>query len=235
MLLVARRRDRLEELKEQLVRANPALIIEIAERDLSDLSQTNELAQSLAAKRIDFLINNAGLGDIGSFAAAEPERVLAQVQVNVLALTALTRSVLPAMLTQRRGAILNVSSSAGFMPMAGFAVYAATKAYVTSFSEAIRAETRGRGISVTTLCPGPVHTEFTKVADREGKMLRLGSEIFHVPVERVARAALRAVERDRPLLIPGLTMKVGMGISRLFPLALLRAAARVGATSLKSS
>lgn len=233
MLLVARRRDRLEELREQLLHSNPALSIEIEERDLSDLSQTKELAQSLTAKQIDFLINNAGLGDIGAFATAEPTRVLAQVQVNVLALTALSRSVLPAMLAQRRGAILNVSSSAGFMPMAGFAVYAATKAYVTSFSEAIRAETRGCGITVTALCPGPVHTEFTRVADREGKIQQLGSEIFHVPVERVARAALSAVEHDRPLIIPGLTMKVGMGISRLFPLALLRAAARVGATNLR--
>ena len=86
--------------------------------------------------------------------------------MNVLALTALTRALLPRMIAQKRGAILNVSSSAGFLPLPGIAAYAATKAYVTSFSEAIRAETRGCGITVTALCPGPVHTEFAEVANR---------------------------------------------------------------------
>ena len=115
---------------------------------------------------IDLLINNAGLGDIGPFATSELQRVKEMLAVNMTALTLLTRLLLPGMIARRRGAILNVSSSAGFLPIAGFAVYAATKAYVTSFSEAIRAELRGTGVVVTSLCPGPVRTEFTEVARR---------------------------------------------------------------------
>src|SRR5881275_3297810 len=166
LLLVARRRDRLEQLRTELVARNPALRVEIRQTDLSNLEQTMQLATLLTNEPIDFLINNAGVGDHGSFATADPIHVNEQVLVNVLALTALTRAVLPRMMAQKRGAILNVSSSAGFLPLPGFAVYAATKAYVTSFSAAIRAESRGYGVSVTALCSGPVATEFTQVADR---------------------------------------------------------------------
>jgi hypothetical protein len=123
-----------------------------------------------------------------------------QVQVNVLALTALTRALLPRMIAQKRGAILNVSSSAGFLPVSGFAVYAATKAYVTSFSEAVRAETRGCGITITTLCPGPVHTEFADVANRQEHPGKRRNSLVHVPVEKVASAGLEAIERDKPLV-----------------------------------
>ena len=111
---------------------------------------------------LDLLINNAGLGDLGAFATADPERVDAMMQVNMVALTRLTRALLPAMIAQKRGAILNVSSSASFLPIPNFAVYAATKAYVTSFSEALRSELHGTGVGVTALCPGPVRTEFRK-------------------------------------------------------------------------
>src|SRR5205814_4286471 len=160
LVLVARRRDRLEELREELQSKKPALRVEIRDIDLSNLEQTMQLADFLMNESIDFLINNAGVGDHGSFATADPIHVNEQIQVNVLALTALTRALLPGMIAQKRGAILNVSSSAGFLPLPGIAVYAATKAYVTSFSEAIRAETRDCGITVTALCPGPLHTEF---------------------------------------------------------------------------
>jgi uncharacterized protein len=227
LILVARRRDRLEELKTELTASNASLGVEIHETDLSDLEQTIQLTQSLTKQPVDFLINNAGLGDLGPFATADPERVAKQVQVNVLALTALTRAVLPRMVEQKRGAILNVSSSASFLPLPGFAVYAATKAYVTSFSEAIRAETRGRGITVSALCPGPVKTEFTQVADRRRRPREYGSRFVNVPVERVARAGLQAIERDKAIVIPGLAMKTGMAITRMLPLAILRLAARL--------
>ncbi len=222
LILVARRRERLEELKRDLAR--PSLEIELLEVDLSDLAATNSLGDSLPG--IDFLINNAGLGDLGPFATAEIARVQKQVQVNVLALTVLTRAALPKMLAQGKGAILNVSSSASFLPMANFAVYAATKAYVTSFSEAIRAEVRGHGVTVTALCPGPVRTEFSRVAHRDEGAGELGADLFHVPVDQVARAALRAVEREKPLVIPGVRMRLGMTLARLMPLSALRFAAR---------
>jgi short-subunit dehydrogenase len=231
LALVARRRDRLEELRSELLFANPALHVDIREVDLSDLEQTVQLAGWLANKPIDFLVNNAGLGDHGSFATADPIRVNEQIQVNALALTTLTRAVLPRMIAQKRGAILNVSSSAGFLPLPDLAVYAATKAYVTSFSEAIRAETRGLGITVTALCPGPVHTEFSEVADREQQRRKVRSSPAHVSVEEVAGAGLSAIERDKALAVPGIPVKIVMTIVRALPLALLRAAWRFRGTS----
>jgi uncharacterized protein len=230
LILVARRRNRLEELKSELLAANPALQVEVRDADLSNLEQTVQLTGWLANQPIDFLVNNAGLGDHGSFATADPIRVNEQIQVNVLALTAITRAVLPRMIAQKRGAILNVSSSAGFLPLPNLAVYAATKAYVTSFSEAIRAETRDLGITVTALCPGPVHTEFDEVADREPQRRRIRTSPAHVSVEHVACAGLSAIERGQALAVPGILMKIGMTIVRALPLAVLRAAWRLGPT-----
>ena len=226
LVLVARRRDRLEQLRTELVARNPALLVNIRETDLSNLEQTMQLAALLTNEPIDFLINNAGVGDHGSFATADPIHVNEQVQVNVLALTALTRALLPQMIAQKRGAILNVSSSAGFLPLPGIAAYAATKAYVTSFSEAIRAETRGCGITVTALCPGPVDTEFAEVANRTSRGEKPRPGLMHVPVEKVARDGLSAIEQDKALIIPGLAMKIVMAITRGLPLSAIRVALR---------
>jgi uncharacterized protein len=226
LVLVARRRDRLEELRTELLAKNQALQVEIREVNLSNLEQTMQLADSLANEQIDFLVNNAGLGDHGPFATADPVRVNEQTQVNVLALTVLTRAVLPRMIAQKRGAILNVSSSAGFLPLPGIAVYAATKAYVTSFSEALRAEVCGHGITVTALCPGPVHTEFDAVAERRTPSRKPRTSVVHVSVEDVARAGLAAIESDKALVIPGVAMKFVMTIVRALPLAVFRVAAR---------
>ena len=227
LVLVARRRDRLEQLRTELVARNPALLVNIHQTDLSNLDQTMQLAALLTKEPIDFLINNAGVGDHGSFATADPIHVNEQLQVNALALTALTRALLPRMIAQTRGAILNVSSSAGFLPLAGMAVYAATKAYVTSFSEAIRAETRECGITVTALCPGPVHTEFAEVANRKEHRGKPRDNFVHVPVEKVARAGLKAIERDQPVVVPGIAMKITMAIARALPLSLLRVVSRI--------
>ncbi|PWT77651.1 MAG: hypothetical protein C5B58_16430, partial [Acidobacteria bacterium] len=107
-----------------------------------------------------------------------------------------------------------------------FAVYAATKAYVTSFSEALRVELRGTGVSVCALCPGPVHTEFQEVAKRPGAQPDTGPEFVFVPVEQVVRDALAALEADRPLFIPGLPMKLGMFLVRATPMPILRLLSR---------
>ncbi len=131
--------------------------------------------------------------------------------MNVLALTALTRALLPRMIAQKRGAILNVSSSAGFLPLPGIAVYAATKAYVTSFSEAIRAETRDCGITVTALCPGPVHTEFARGRESTGASRKAAGQ-SHACAGRESRTRwFEAIERDKPLVIPGIAMKIANG------------------------
>ncbi len=151
---------------------------------------------------VDLLVNNAGLGDAGLFATSDPTRNEQMLLVNVVALTSLTRHLLPHMIAKRHGGILNVSSSAGFLPIPGDGVYAATKAYVTSFSEALRAELRGTGVSVCALCPGPVQTEFQEVARRQGVQPRLGPKFVVVPVEQVVRDALAALEADRPRICP---------------------------------
>jgi short-subunit dehydrogenase len=231
LVLVARRQERLEELREELTKANPSLNVQIRATDLSDERAVAELCDWLEGEKIsiDLLINNAGLGDVGPFATSELQRVREMLAVNVTALTLLTRLLLPGMIARKRGAILNVSSTAGFLPIAGFAVYAATKAYVTSFSEAIRAELRGTGVTVSSLCPGPVYTEFTEVAARPGAKRDRTPEFVHVSAEGVARTALAAIERDRPLVIPGFVMKLGMSLVRIMPLWILRLASRLSA------
>ncbi len=223
IVLVARRGDRLEELRLELRARNPALQVEVQVADLSVLEQVMELGRDLSKdKPVDFLINNAGLGDYGPVSTADPRRLNEMIQVNVLAVTALTRALLPQMIAQKRGAILNVSSSAGFLPIPGFAVYAATKAYVTSFSEALRVEVRRSGISVCALCPGPVRTEFMAVAAQGQPRSENAPEFVHVPVEKVVRVGLNGIERDKALVIPGTIMKIGMALARLSPIALMR-------------
>jgi short-subunit dehydrogenase len=229
LVLVARRLERLEELRDQLTKSDPNLNVHIRAVDLSQSSDVDELCAWLEREKIaiDFLINNAGLGDRGSFTTSEPQRIREMLAVNTVALTELTRALLPEMIRKKRGAILNVSSSASFLPIGGLAVYAATKAYVTSFSEAIRAELRGTGVVVTALCPGPVHTEFTKVAGRNpNRRDKSGPEAIHVSVEEVVRAGLHAIEHDKPLVIPGVLMKIAMLLVRLTPMWILRWASR---------
>src|SRR2546429_5429342 len=203
LILVARSEDRLSEARDKLTRQHPSLTVHIRKTDLANHSAVEELNAWLEHEKIhvDLLINNAGLGDSGAFATSDPRRNEQMTLVNVVALTFLTRSLLPQMIARKRGAILNVSSSAGFLPIPGFAVYAATKAYVTSFSEALRAEVRGSGISVCALCAGPVQTEFMAVAAQGRPRSETGPELAHVPVEKVERDSLAAVEADRPLVI----------------------------------
>jgi short-subunit dehydrogenase len=225
LVLVARRLERLEELREELTKKHPNLKIHCRAVDLSQASAIDELCAGLEREKIaiDFLINNAGLGDRGTFATAEPRRVMEMMAVNIVALTTLTRALLPAMIQRKRGAILNVSSTAGFLPIRKMAVYAASKAYVTSLSEALRGEVRRSGIVVTALCPGPVATEFSEVAQRSsGNRDKHSPGFMHVAVEDVARAGLEAIERNKPVAVPGLVMKIAMLLVRLTPMAILR-------------
>ncbi len=231
LVLVARREQRLNELRDELRNRNAHLSVHARVVDLCDKGQIDELVRWLEENKIniDFLINNAGLGDYGSFATSDPQRDDRILEVNIVAPTLLTRRLLPQMIARKRGAILNVSSSAGFLPIPGMAVYAASKAYANSFSEALRAELRGRGVTVSALCPGPVHTEFGDVAKRPGGQPERGPEFIYVSVEKTARDALAAVEADRPLVIPGLAMKIGMFLVRITPMSILRLTWRLGA------
>ncbi|MDQ3624259.1 MAG: SDR family oxidoreductase [Verrucomicrobiota bacterium] len=223
LLLVARRQDRLEALKNEL--AHPGLTVLSYAVDLADDAQTDAFLTALgqSGRRVDFLINNAGLGDHGLFEESEWNRVKAMLDLNIKALTRLTHALLPGLVRSGRGAILNVSSIAGLLPLPKMAVYAATKAYVTSFSEALRAELRGTGVSVTALCPGPIETEFFEIAGRPNANEKAPApEFFKVPVEQVAREALDAVIRDRARVIPGWLVCFVMTITTLVPIFLLR-------------
>ena len=228
LIFVARREQELSELRDELSQQFPNLTLRIRKTDLAELAQLMELMAWLDYEKIDvdLLINNAGLGDSGPFATSDPIRNEQMILVNMVALTSLSRHLLPPMIARKRGGILNVSSSAGFLPIPGLAIYAATKAYVTSFSEALRAELRGTGVSVCALCPGPVHTEFQEVAKRPGGQRENGPEFVHVSVEQVVRDALNALEADRPLVIPGLAMKIVMFLVRITPMPILRWASR---------
>jgi len=229
MILVARRDEKLMELADRLQREHPKLVVHVRKVDLADLGQLRTFLESLDRDKleVDLLINNAGLGDSGPFAGSDPDRNKEMTIVNVATLTLVTRHLLPPMIAKHRGAILNVSSSAGFLPIPLSAVYAATKAYVTSFSEALRAELYGTGVSVCALCPVPVVTEFQQVAKREGVQPNIGPQFLVVTVEQVVRDALAAVETDRPLVIPGFAMKMLMLLARLMPMPVLRWVARM--------
>ena len=232
LVLVARREERLNELREELRNRNAQLEVHTRTADLSEKTEVNGLIAWLEQHNIeiDFLINNAGVGDVGLFATSPPQRNEEMLQLNVVALTRLTRALVPHMISRKRGAILNVSSSAGFLPIPEFNVYAASKAYVNSFTEALRAELRDTRISVTALCPGPVHTEFQQYAQRgpAGKPDSAPAFVY-VSVEQTVRDALAAVEADKPVIIPGVVMKLAMFLMRITPLPILRVAWRLGA------
>ena len=225
LILVARRTDRLEELRGELLAINPELRVQCRTVDLSVSTEVETFCQSLKdeAVELDFLINNAGFGDSGTFETSDWDKIEQMLQVNVLALTLLCHRLIPMLRRYRPGAILNVSSIASLLPLPNLGVYAATKAYVSSFSEALRAELRGTGISVTHLCPGPVDTEFQAVAGRTGQPERKHApDWIKVPVEEVARVALRAVARDQARVIPGFWMMMAPLLFALLPLFVLR-------------
>ena len=225
LVLVARRTDRLETLRAELCRINPDLRVEIRTVDLSVPAEVDALCEFLreSGTALDFLINNAGFGDSGTFETSDWTKVERMLKVNVFALTSLCHQLIPLLRRYRPGAILNVSSVASLLPLPNLAVYAATKAYVSSFSEGLRAELRGTGISVTHLCPGPVDTEFQLVAGRNGAPERKHAPDFvKVPVEEVARVALRAVSRDRARAVPGFWMSLAPFFFALVPLIVLR-------------
>jgi short-subunit dehydrogenase len=223
IVLAARRLDRLQALAAEIAR--PELAVHCLTVDLGREDDTQRFFTELGrlGRKIDLLINNAGLGDHGLFEESDWSRVQAMIEVNVRALTQVTHAVLGDQLMGERGAILNVSSIASFLPLPQMAVYAATKAYVTSFSEALRAELRGTGVSVTALCPGPVDTEFFVAAERSGSDgAQAAPEAFKVPAEQVVREGLAAVENDRARVIPGWFVSLAMTLAASVPLFVQR-------------
>jgi hypothetical protein len=225
LALTARRADRLEQLKACLVAANPSLRVDIITADLAGASGVTTLIAELDKRGFspDILINNAGFGDLGTFETSDPAKIESMLAVNIVALTRLTRWLLPGMLARKSGWICNVGSTAGLIPLPTFAVYAATKAYVNSFSEALRIELHGSGVRVLALCPGPVETEFGQVAARENSKRKFASPPFlRVTKTDVVRQTLNALARGKGRLIPGLMVRFPMLLAESTPRWILR-------------
>ena len=227
LTLVARARERLEELAEDL-RAQHGRTVAVHAADLSDDQERDAMVAAVRAegRRVDGLCNNAGFGTLRRLVDIQPGRETAQVRLNVLALHALTDAFLRPMVERGRGAVLNLGSIAGFQPLPGFTTYAASKAFVNSFSEALHAELQGTGVSCTLLAPGPVRTEFGQRAGA-GDWERLSGLVTADPAE-VARAAVDAMRSGRRSLIPGLAPRLSALGGRVVPRSvLLPLAARV--------
>lgn len=223
VVLVARRRDRLEALAKEL-EARRGLRAHVIAADLAAPAGPARVVDEVdrLGVEIEFLVNNAGFGASGAFAESELARQLEMLHVNVIALVALTRAFLPGMLARRRGRILNVGSTAGFVPGPYMAVYYASKAFVNSFTEALWYELRDTGVTATASCPGATATEFAAVAGNERSLLfRLGA----APVATVAREGYRAMMRGRPLIVHGLKNKLTIQSLRVSPRAAIRAVA----------
>ena len=220
LLLVARRGDRLTAVADELREAGSpevrTFVVDLAlDRSLDEFVELLE-AEGLC---VDTLINNAGFGLRGAFADLDMDAQISCVQVNVRALTLLTRTLLPGMKTRGEGAILNVASTAAFQPGPGMAVYYATKAYVLSLTEALAEELRPHGIRVTCLCPGPTHTAFAAVAGSAHSSL-LPLDALGAPF--VARRGLAALDRGRVVELPGPRNKLLVFVLRFVPRAWVR-------------
>jgi len=216
LVLVARRREPMQALAAELKTAGAESTIILA--DLSKPGAAAALMRDIEACGIviDVLINNAGLGDNGRFDQADPDKVAAMLQVNVLALTELTRSVLPGMVARRRGRIMLLASTAAFQPGPKMAVYYASKAYVLSFGQAIAYELRRTGVTVTTLCPGATATEFAQGAHMEGSTLFSGP-VRAMQAADVARLGYQGLKDGRAVVITGTINKIMAASARLSP------------------
>lgn len=217
LILVARRLERLEQVKEDLLSINSTLQIDILSYDISVPDEMVRFMNWCESNQVhvDLLVNNAGLGDYGVYELTEWQKLDQMLMVNIVALSALTRYFLPEMIRRRKGAIANVSSIASFVPIPTFAVYAATKAYVTSFSEALSLELQGTGVTVTAICPGPIPTEFGSVAERVGKTKPLESPSwFQISAPQAVRESIRAIRLGKPRFVPGWIVRtVAMAMS----------------------
>jgi uncharacterized protein len=223
LVLVARSADKLQALAAELAGRHGIRALALP-ADLARPGAGAALGQELSRRgvTVDVLVNNAGFATWGPFETASPEREREEVQLNVAAVVDLCHAFYPGMLARGRGAVVNVASTAAFQGVPGMAVYAATKAFVLSFSEALWHEGRGRGVAVTALCPGATDTAFFDVAGVEGAMLNRARP------EPVVEAALAALSRGRSLVVPGAGNALLAAVSRLSPRSVAtRAAAAV--------
>ncbi len=204
LVVVARRRDRLDKLATELREKNVSLEVLVEECDLEDGAAREALCERVLARCgvVDVLINNAGLGDMTMFDRAEWSKTERMIELNVTALAHLTHRFLRGMIERGRGGILNVSSGFGLVALPGFAGYVGTKHFVTGFTETLRLDLVGTGVRVTQVCPGPVATEFM---DNLGTNLtgQNPPKFIELSAAECARQTVKAFDRNRALVIPG--------------------------------
>lgn len=220
LVITARRHERLEALADEIHKAH-GVQVETMALDLEDREAPQDLMDMLRDRGIQIhtLVNNAGFGLRGSFATLPFERQIAMINLNVTALTALCRLVLPGMLERGRGGILNVASTAAFQAGPHMAVYYATKSFVLSLSEALHEEAKPRGVTVTALCPGPTESEFSATADLENsKLFKQGA----MSAAAVARMGVDGYEARRAIVVPGATNRLGTLGAKFLPRAITR-------------
>lgn len=194
--LVARREDKLRALAAELGEGTEVVACDVADPQAR--------ARLFDGRIVDILVNNAGIGTIGAVAKSPVDKEIAQVRVNVEAVIDLTTRAVQQMVPRGRGAILNVGSTAGFHPFPGQSGYAGTKAFVETYSEGLRGELAGTGVTVATLCPGPVRTEFLQAAGMdEDKFAAAFPKFLWMSSREVARAGVDALEHDRGVVIAG--------------------------------
>ena len=200
LILVARRADKLEQLRTELLGRNPALAVDVLSADLSVPGSAAELAAGVdgLGRTVDILVNNAGVGLHGDFAGQDRAANAAQIQLNCVTLVELTALYLPAMVRAGHGMVINVASTAGFQPTPGMAVYGATKAFVLSFTESLWQETKSTGVRVFALCPGATETEFFSRTGEE--FLTSGRQTS----QQVVEVAMAAIDKSTPTVISGL-------------------------------
>lgn len=222
LVLVARRRERLDELADEL-RTKHSVAAEVIPLDLGDNASRAQLADLLRREPIAGLCNSAGFGTSGTFHTLPIEREIEQVTLNALALMELTHAALPGMVERGAGAVLNIASIAAFQPLPGMAVYSATKAFVQTFSEAVHEGLHGTGVSCTVLCPGPVPTEWAQIADAE----HVNVGIAQVSPHDVAEAAIAGMLHGKRSVVPGIVPKVASMGGRYAPRSVLLPALRI--------
>ena len=217
VLAIARRRERLEDLAEKVAQREGPIEPLVADLNLqvgleSVVRRVDQLGQ------IEFLVNNAGVATAGDFLEASLPQEIAEIRLNVEAVVTLTHRVLRDMVRSRRGAVINLASVVGFQPFPHFAVYAATKAFVLSFTEALAEELRGTGVRLLALCPGAVKTEIDVFAHNEGLLGKLPS----LTAEQVVKVGLRALDHGRVVKVVGGLNQFLPFMDRLMPRSAIR-------------
>jgi short-subunit dehydrogenase len=213
VVLVARRRDRLDAIANEIGNA------EVIEADLSKPEGVAAVVARIGKGDIDLLVNNAGFGNNGVFGEMPLARELEEIDLNVRALTELSHAAINQMKPKRAGTIINVGSTGSYQPVPYMSTYAATKAYVLFFSEGLHEEAKQYGVTVTCLCPGGTRTEFQQVAGVDEKRLPRGSFMGPAPV---VKAALDGAKKGRGIVVPGAVNKTTANLARILPRSTVR-------------